>query len=69
MTIGIGLERLLEAGLIVADPPHDITAPGQRVRYTVDDARVTETVMRPDQMLGEFRGLGWSDTPRGALRE
>lgn len=54
MTIANGLERLLEAGLIIADPPREVAVRGQRVRYTVDDAQVTEMVMRLNQVLGEF---------------
>ena len=49
-----GLEKLLDAGLILADPPRDVAMRGQRVRYTVDDAQVTEMVMRLEQVLGEF---------------
>lgn len=54
MTIANGLEKLLDADLIVADPPRDVAVRGQRVRYVVDDARVTEMVMRLEQVLGEF---------------
>ena len=54
MTIANGLEKLLDAGLILADPPRDVAIRGQRVRYTVDDAQVTEMVMRLEQVLGEF---------------
>jgi predicted transcriptional regulator len=54
MTIANGLEKLLDAGLIIADPPRDVAVRGQRVRYIVDDARVTEMVMRLEQVLGEF---------------
>jgi len=54
MTIANGLEKLLDAGLIIADPPREVAVRGQRIRYTVDDARVTEMVMRLEQVLGEF---------------
>lgn len=54
MTVANGLEKLMEVGLIIADPPRDVAMRGQRVRYTVDDARVTEMVMRLEQVLGEF---------------
>jgi predicted transcriptional regulator len=54
MTVANGLEKLLEAGLIIADPPRDVAIRGQRVRYIVDDAQVTEMVMRLNQVLGEF---------------
>nr|WP_275575833.1 MULTISPECIES: MarR family transcriptional regulator [unclassified Microbacterium] len=54
MTVANGLEKLLDAGLIIADPPRDVAIRGQRVRYIVDDAQVTEMVMRLNQVLGEF---------------
>jgi predicted transcriptional regulator len=54
MTVFNGLERLLDVGLIIADPPRDVAIRGQRIRYTVDDAQVTEMVMRLNQVLGEF---------------
>lgn len=54
MTVANGLEKLLDVGLIIADPPRDVAMRGQRVRYTVDDALVTEMVMRLEQVLGEF---------------
>ncbi|MDL9978625.1 helix-turn-helix domain-containing protein [Microbacterium sp. ASV49] len=54
MTVANGLEKLLDAGLIIADPPRDVAVRGQRVRYIVDDKRVTEMVMRLEQVLGEF---------------
>jgi len=54
MTVANGIEKLLDAGLIIADPPRDVAVRGQRVRYIVDDARVTEMVMRLEQVLGEF---------------
>lgn len=50
------VETLMEVGLImiIADPPRQVAVRGQRVRYSVDDARVTEMVMRLEQVLGEF---------------
>jgi predicted transcriptional regulator len=54
MSVSNGLEKLLDVGLIIADPPRDVAIRGQRVRYTVDDAQVTEMVMRLNQVLGEF---------------
>lgn len=54
MTVFNGLENLLDAGLLIADPPREVAMRGQRIRYTVDDARVTEMVMRLEQVLGEF---------------
>lgn len=54
MTVANGLEKLLDAGLIIADPPRDVAVRGQRVRYIVDDAQVTEMMMRLGQVLGEF---------------
>lgn len=54
MTVANGIEKLLDVGLITADPPRDVAVRGQRVRYSVDDAAVTEMVMRLGQVLGEF---------------
>ena len=54
LTVYNGLETLLEVGLIIADPPRDVAVRGQRIRYSVDDAAVTEMVMRLNQVLGEF---------------
>ncbi|ODT25951.1 hypothetical protein [Microbacterium sp. SCN 69-37] len=54
MTVANGLEKLVDAGLLLADPPRDVAMRGQRVRYTVDDAAVTEMVMRLGQVLGEY---------------
>lgn len=54
MTVANGLEKLIDAGLLLADPPRDVATRGQRVRYTVDDAAVTEMVMRLGQVLGEY---------------
>ena len=54
LTVYNGLEKLLDAGLIIADPPRERATRGQRVRYIVDDAQVTEMVMRLEQVLGEF---------------
>lgn len=54
MTIANGLEKLVEGGLVIADPPRDEALRGQRIRYVVDDARVTEMVMRLEQVLGEY---------------
>ncbi|NYE18008.1 hypothetical protein [Microbacterium immunditiarum] len=54
LTVFNGLEKLLAANLIIADPPRDVAKRGQRVRYSVDDAAVTEMVMRLNQVLGEF---------------
>jgi len=54
LTVYNGLEKLLAAKLIIADPPRDVAVRGQRVRYSVDDAAVTEMVMRLNQVLGEF---------------
>lgn len=54
MTVANGLEKLVDAGLLLADPPRDVAVRGQRVRYTVDDAAVTEMVMRLGQVLGEY---------------
>jgi DNA-binding transcriptional ArsR family regulator len=54
LTVYNGLEKLLEVGLITANPPRDVAVRGQRIRYSVDDAAVTEMVMRLNQVLGEF---------------
>jgi predicted ArsR family transcriptional regulator len=54
MTVLNGLETLLDVGLIVADPPREVAVRGQRIRYTVNDAMVTEMLMRLGQVLGEF---------------
>lgn len=54
MTVANGIEKLLDAGLLIADPPRDVAVRGQRVRYIVDDAQVTEMMMRLGQVLGEF---------------
>ncbi|MGZ0712595.1 MarR family transcriptional regulator (plasmid) [Coraliomargarita sp. W4R53] len=54
MTVANGIERLMDAGLIIADPPRDVAIRGQRIRYMVDDAQVTEMVMRLNQVLGEI---------------
>ncbi|MBN9190569.1 MAG: MarR family transcriptional regulator [Microbacterium sp.] len=54
MTVANGLENLVASGLVIADPPRDVAVRGQRIRYSVDDAQVTEMVMRLNQVLGEF---------------
>lgn len=54
MTIANGLEKLVAGGLVIADPPRDETMRGQQIRYLVDDAKVTEMVMRLEQVLGEY---------------
>ncbi|MEJ1154634.1 winged helix-turn-helix transcriptional regulator [Microbacterium marmarense] len=54
MSVANALETLMEAGLIIADPPRDVALRGQRVRYSVDDLQVTEMIMRLNQVLGEI---------------
>ena len=54
MTIANGLETLIDAGLIAADPPREIALRGQRVRYIVNESQVSEMVVRLEQVLGEY---------------
>lgn len=54
MTVANGIETLVEAGLIVADPPRGVALRGQRVRYIVNESQVSEMVVRLEQVLGEY---------------
>lgn len=54
MTVANGLETLVDIGLIAADPPREVALRGQRVKYTVNESRVSEMVVRLEQVLGEY---------------
>lgn len=45
---------LLDAGLVIADPPRETAKQGQRVRYEVRDAAVSELYLQLGQAIGEI---------------
>ncbi len=52
-TVFNALEKLHDAGLIIADPPLSEWERGQRVRYTIHQQAVSELYMQLGQALGE----------------
>jgi DNA-binding MarR family transcriptional regulator len=45
---------LVEAGLLLPDPPRDVATRGQWVRYRVNDAAVSELYLQLGQAIGEI---------------
>lgn len=54
MTAYRAVDELLDARLLLADPPREQALRGQRVRYRVDDAAVTEMYLRLGIAIGEI---------------
>lgn len=54
ITVYRGIDELLDAKLLIADPPRDEATRGQRIRYRVDDAAVTEMYLRLGMAIGEI---------------
>ncbi|WP_169582084.1 MULTISPECIES: hypothetical protein [Microbacterium] len=54
MTAYRAIDELLDAGLLIADPPRDKAARGQWIQYRVDDAAVTEMYLRLGLAIGEI---------------
>lgn len=52
-TIVKSLSSLVETNLLIADPPRESALRGQRVRYRVDDAAVSEMYLQLGQAIGE----------------
>ena len=53
-TVFNALEKLLDAGLLVADPPRSEWERGQRVRYSVNGELVSLLYLQLGQALGEI---------------
>jgi DNA-binding transcriptional ArsR family regulator len=54
MTAYRAIEELVDAGLVLADPPRDQAVRGQWIQYRVDDAAVTEMYLRLGIAIGEI---------------
>lgn len=52
-TVFNALEKLLDAGLIISDPPLSEWERGQRVRYRIHEKAVAELYLQLGQALGE----------------
>jgi DNA-binding transcriptional ArsR family regulator len=53
-TVFNALEKLLDAGLLIADPPRSEWERGQRVRYSVNGELVSVLYLQLGQALGEI---------------
>lgn len=54
VTVSKGIERLIGADLLLADPPREEATRGQWVVYTVNEPQLTEMMIRLSQALGQF---------------
>lgn len=52
-TVGAALKAMVNAGLLVSDPPIGEARRGQRVRYSVDHERVSRMYLQLGQAIGE----------------
>lgn len=52
-TVAKSLAALMTSGLLISDPPMDQVRQGQRVRYQVDDAAVSDMYLQLGQAIGE----------------
>jgi hypothetical protein len=53
-TVAKALQSLVAAGMLIADPPLSEAARGQRIKYTVDDAAVSEMYFQLGIAIGEL---------------
>lgn len=53
-TIAASLKAMVQAGLLISDPPLEQARRGQRVRYTVDDEQVSRMYLQLGQAIGEI---------------
>lgn len=52
-TVGAALKAMVDAGLLVSDPPMEDARRGQRVRYSVDHEQVSRMYLQLGQAIGE----------------
>lgn len=52
-TVAAALQAMVQAGLLLADPPASEARRGQRVRYTVDNETVSRMYLQLGQAIGE----------------
>ena len=53
-TVAKSLAALMTSGLLISDPPMNEVRQGQRVRYQVNDATVSDMYLQLGQAIGEL---------------